>query len=87
MLLHPKGEDGEHRVGPIVCAAQHPLARGIIEVPLLLTIDRTTPAHQVIQTIVLQGSRDPSTHLAGCIAPTVITSRIIDGSLARTREC
>ena len=83
-LQRLQGEDGEHRVGSIICPAQHPLCRGIVEVPLLLTVDRTAPAHQMIEPIILQGSGDPSTHLAGGIAPTVITSGVVDGPLART---
>ena len=36
MLLDSKGEDGEHRVGPIIGPTQHALTGGIVEVPLLL---------------------------------------------------
>ena len=73
-----------HRVGPIIRPTQHALTRGIVEVPFLLTIDRTTPPHQMIQPIILQGAGDPSSELTGRIAPTIITSRVIHRSLART---
>ena len=85
MLLNPKGEDRDDRVGAIVRATQHAFARRIVEVPLLLTIDRATPAHQVILPIVLERAGDAVAYLARGVAPTVIRARIVHRALAGTR--
>ena len=63
---------------------QHPLPRRIVEVPFLLTIDRTAPPHQTIEPIVLEGAGDPSSYLAGRVAPTIIGARVVHRPLART---
>ncbi len=62
----------------------HLLPGGIVEIPLLLAIDRTAPAHEMIQPVVLQGAGDAITDLAGRVAPTVIAAHVIDRALART---
>ena len=85
MLLHAKGEDGDDRVGPIIRSAQDPFARGVVQVPLLLAIDRATPAHQVILSIILERAGDAVAHLAVRVAPTVIGPRIVHRALAGTR--
>ena len=78
----PKGKDGDDRAGPVVGAPQHPLPRGIVEVPFLLSVDRTVPAHEMVQAIVGQRSRDAIAYLGRHVAPTVIRSTVVHRAFA-----
>ena len=83
MLFNPKGKDGDDRVGSIIRSAQGAFTGGIVQVPLLLAIDRTTPPHQMITSIVLERAGDASPELTGRVAPTIIAARVVHRALAR----
>ena len=84
MFFEPKGVDGQRRVGAIIGAAQHAFTRGIVEIPLLLTVGRAAPVQQVIQRIVGRTLGRATPLLAGHVAPGVVAAGVVDGAFTGT---
>src|SRR5579884_2630556 len=75
MILQAKGIDGHGRPTTVCGATQHALARGVIEV-LLLVGGTDIPLGQVVEQVIGQRRGGVAIGATGDVAPVVVPGRI-----------